>query len=391
MPFTLMKSAITRGRYVWYMPVGKHVCSVMLLSLITFPCLSQNIGNWTFNTTLTGTGGTNNTVSTADFSASIPSKVFHGSGEYYGENGWPSGALDPAAYIQFTISPNTGYQLDLTSVMLSIRRSTTGASGSGPTSWTLRSSLDGYTANLGSNSLTSSYGNFTVTLGSSFLNVYTPVSFRIYGFNTIVSGGGGLSRLVFDNISIQGIGEVLPVSITGVQALHNDDKNVSVKWQVTNVHEGSVFNVERSTNGSDFTTINRFRERETKSTGSYSFEDNQSPGNASAVYYRIKINEPTGWTYFSWLVKVDNKTTRQLLIDYTTIQGQLLVTSLQVPEKGRYTVSVLAMNGAVLQQRALDLEAGVHVFSFPLDALAHGTYVVRVGNNKSFSSKKFVW
>ena len=142
---------------------------------------------------------------------------------------------------------------------------------------------------------------------------------------------------------------------------------------------------------SDFTTISRFKEQETKSTGSYSFEDNHAPGYAPAVYYRIKINEPTGWTYFSWLVKVDNKTTQQLLIDYTTIQGQLLVTSLQVPEKGRFTVSVLALNGAVLQQRALDLEAGVHVLSFPLDVLAHGTYVVRLGNNSLVSSKKFVW
>jgi hypothetical protein len=207
----------------------------------------------------------------------------------------------------------------------------------------------------------------------------------------VTINSGGTSKLVVDSINIQGIGEVLPVSITGVQALHNDDKNVSVKWQVTNVHEGSVFNVERSTNGSDFTTINRFTEQETKSTGSYNFEDNQAPGNAPAVYYRIKINEPTGWTYFSWLVKVDNKTTQQLLIDYTTIQGKSLITSLQVPEKGRYTVSVLALNGAVLQQRALDLEAGVHVLSFPLAILAHGTYVVRLGNNRQVSSKKFVY
>jgi hypothetical protein len=392
MPLSLLKTAITHGRSLKYMPIGKYVCSVLLLSLITFPCLSQTIGYWTFNSTLAGAGsGAHNTLSTADFNSGIPTKSFNGGLEYVGQDGWPAGGINTGTYLQFSISPSTGYQLDLTSILLRVRRSNTGTpSGAGPTSWSLRSSIDGYASDITSNSLTHNYSNFSVALGSAFLNVYSTVTFRLYGYSVTINGGG-TSKLVVDSINIQGIGEVLPVSITGVQALHNDDKNVSVKWQVTNVHEGSVFNVERSTNGSDFTTINRFREQETKSTGSYSYEDNQAPGNAQAIYYRIKINEPTGWTYFSWLVKVDNKTTRQLLIDYTTINGQSLVTSLQVPEKGRYIVSVLAMNGAVLQQRALELEAGVHVLAFPLDALAHGTYVVRLSNNKAFSSKKFVW
>ena len=349
MPLALLKTAITRGRSLKYMPIGKHVCSVLLLSLLTFPCLSQTIGYWTFNSTLVGAGsGAHNTLSTADFNSGIPTKSFNGGLEYVGQDGWPAGGINTGTYLQFSISPSTGYQLDLTSILLRIRRSNTGTpSGAGPTSWSLRSSLDGYASDLASNNLTHNYSNFSVALGSAFLNVYSTVTFRLYGYSVTVNSGG-TSKLVVDSINIQGIGEVLPVSITGVQALHNDDKNVSVKWQVTNVHAGSVFNVERSTNGNDFTTINRFREQETKSTGSYSFEDNQAPGNAQAVYYRIKINEPTGWTYFSWLVKVDNKTTRQLLIDYTTIQGESLVTSLQAPEKGRYIVSVLALNGACL-------------------------------------------
>jgi hypothetical protein len=161
------------------MPIGKRVCSVLLQALIVFPCFSQTIGDWTFTGSTAGTGASHNTVSAADFSSAITTKVYHGASEYYGENGWPSGALDPTSYIQFTITPNTGYQLDLSSVVLRMRRSTTGSSGSGPLAWSLRSSLDGYTADLGSNSLTSSYSNFTVTLGSSFLNVYTPVTFRL--------------------------------------------------------------------------------------------------------------------------------------------------------------------------------------------------------------------
>lgn len=392
MPVPVLKTAITHGRPTRYMVIGKRVCSILLQAFIAFPCFSQTIGNWTFNNTLAGTGGTHNTVSTADFGASVPARAYNGGTEYFGENGWPAGAINNSMYLQFSISPNAGYQLDLTNIILTIRRSNTGSpAGSGPTSWSLRSSLDGYSTDIAANSLTHNYNNYTVTLGSSFINLYSTVTFRLYGYNTNVASGG-TSRLVVNNISIDGLGTVLPLSLTGIQASHSNDKNISVKWQVNNVHEGSVFNVERSLNGSDFTLLNSFTEKETRSTGSYNFEDSKVPANAPAVFYRIKIDEPTGWTYYSWLAKVNNKAANQLLIDYTTITGQSLVTALQVPEKGRYSVAVVGMNGAVLQQHALDLEAGVQVISLPLNALAHGTYVVRVVTaNSLFCNKKFAW
>ena len=367
------------------------ISSILLLAFVAVPCFSQNIGNWPFTNTTTGTSGTYNTVSVADFSAAIPTKAYNGGTVYYGEDGWPSGALDPTAYLQFTLSPNTGYQLDVTSVVLSMRRSTTGtAAGSGPTSWSLRSSLDGYTANLASNSLTTTLQNFTVTLNSSFLHLHTPLTFRLYGYNAVVTSGG-LSRVVLDNVSVQGVGAVLPLTFTGLQAFRNNDKMVSLKWQMSNVQEGDVFNVERSLNGTDFTTINQFTQNENQVTGSFQYEDKQAPGNAPAIYYRIKINEPSGWSYFSWLVKVDNNVTKQLLVNYATITGQSLLTSLQIPEKGSYTMAIVTMNGAVLQQHSLELDAGVHVITTPLQSISHGTYVVRLVGKEGINSKQFAF
>jgi hypothetical protein len=391
MPVPITQTAITGGRPAWSMSIGKYVCSLLLQAFIIIPCFSQAIGNWNFNGSTSGTGGTYNTVSIADFSAAVPTKAYNGGTVYFGEGGWPSGALDPSAYLEFTITPNTGYQLDMSSVVITMRRSTTGtAAGSGPTSWSLRSSVDGYTTDLGSNNVTTSIQNFTVTLGSSFLMRHTGVTFRLYGYNANVTTGG-LNRLVMDNVSINGIGSVLPLTFTGLQALRNNDKTISLKWQMSNILEGNVFNVERSLNGTDFTTINRFTQTDNQLTGAYQYNDNQAPGNAAAIYYRIKINEPSGWTYFSWLVKVNNNSAKQLLVNYANSTGQSLVTSLQVPEKGSYMISVVAMNGAVLQQQSLELDAGVHVITIPLQALSHGTYVVRLVGKEGVSSRKFVW
>lgn len=386
-----LKTTNIGGKPLWFKPNCKYLCSMLLQALIALPCLSQTIGNWTFTNTMIGTGGTHNTVSVANFSAAIPTKVFNSAGEYYGEDGWPTGAINTSAYIEFSISPNTGYQLDLSSISLRIRRSNTGTpQGSGPTSWSLRSSLDGFAANINSNSLVHTYNNYTVPLGSSFLNVYTTITFRLYGYNTTIASGG-LSRVVLDEISIQGIGEVLPVNLTGIQALRNNDKSISVKWQVNNVQEGTVFNILRSSNGIDFNPLNSFTENDYKLTNSYSYIDDHVSALSQKLYYRIRGTEPSGRTYLSPVVTIRNESATQALIDYTTIQGQSLITSLQVPEKGIYNISVISMNGAVLQQQSLNLEAGVHVITLPLNAITHGAHAIRLSNKRQLSSKKFVW
>lgn len=389
MPVPVLKTAITSGRPVRLFPIGKYVCSVLLYSLIVLPCLSQAIGTWTFNGVLTGTGGTYNTASAANFSAGIPTKAFNGN-EYYGENGWPTGALDPNAYLQFSITPNTGYQVDISSIVLRIRRSNTGTpSGSGPTSWALRSSIDGYAADIASNSLTHNYANFTVNPGSSFLNQYTTVTFRLYGYNMLINSGG-ISRVVVDSIAINGIGEVLPVSVTGIQAFRTSN-DVTVKWQMNNIQEGTKFNVQRSTNGIDYTTLNNITETEYKTTNAYNYLDNHVPVGSQLLYYRIQGALPSGRTFLTPIVKISSRAVTQALIDYTAIQGQSLLTALQAPEKGRYTLSIIGLNGAKLQQRSISLDAGVNIVTLPLNALAHGTYVVLLTNSKLADSRKFVW
>jgi hypothetical protein len=391
MPVPVPKTAITNGRPVRPFSIGKKVCGVLLHTLIVLPCLSQTIGNWTFTNTSAGTGGTYNTVSAADFSAAIPTRAFNSNSEYYGEGGWPAGALDVNSYLQFSLSPNTGYQLDLSSITIRFRRSNTGSpQGSGPTSWSLRSSIDGYSTDIYSNNLTHTHSDFTIPLGSAFHSQYTTITFRLYGYNVTINSGG-LSRVVMDNISVQGIGQVLPLSFTGIQALRNNEKAVTVKWQMNNVEEGTLFDVQRSLNGVDFTTLSSLTENEYKTSKAYNYLDNHAPGVSQPLYYRVQGKSPSGRTFLSPMVKISSKATTQALIDYTYIQVQSLLTALHIPEKGSYHLSIIGLNGAVVQQRPVDLDAGIHVVTLPLQALPHGTYVVRLANNKLVSSKKFVW
>lgn len=91
-------------------------------------------------------------------------------------------------FIQFAATPNSGFHLTATSLVFSWERSSTG-----PSSLTLRSSLDGFASDLGAitglgASLTT--GNTLSISGVS--NVAAATTFRLYGFggtNTLGTGG----------------------------------------------------------------------------------------------------------------------------------------------------------------------------------------------------------
>ena len=99
----------------------------------------------------------------------------------YNANSWDSAALDPTAYFTFTLTPNVSVDIDFVSFVY-----TGQASGTGPTSFAFRSSVDSFVASVGTPTATGA----TISLsGASFQNVTSPIEFRLYAFGASSSGG----------------------------------------------------------------------------------------------------------------------------------------------------------------------------------------------------------
>jgi hypothetical protein len=91
-------------------------------------------------------------------------------------------------YIQFIVTPSSGFQFTATSFQFYWDRSTTG-----PTSITLRSSLDGFANNLGTVTGLATGGTFalnTLTI-TGLANVSAATTFRLYGYGGTATGGTG--------------------------------------------------------------------------------------------------------------------------------------------------------------------------------------------------------
>lgn len=96
----------------------------------------------------------------------------------YNASGWSTGAIDLTDYFEFTMTPNSGFEINFVSFVY------TSTLSSGTPSFAFRSSVDGYTSNIGTPTSTGT----TISLsGSNYQNVNTAITFRIYVYGMPLS------------------------------------------------------------------------------------------------------------------------------------------------------------------------------------------------------------
>ncbi len=191
--------------------------SLFLWATATSGYAQTTLAQWNFETSTPApsTAASNITAQNAAFGSAVTSVTYvagNGGGRAYTGTGWNVAAVDPNKYMQVSLSPASSYTMSLAQLTFDEQRS-----GTGPTTWTLRSSLDNFSADLNttptSTTSPTSNGSFTtrvvsLSANSAFQNLSVPVTFRIYGYGA--SGSGGTWR--FDNITISGT--VAPLNAT---------------------------------------------------------------------------------------------------------------------------------------------------------------------------------
>ncbi|MFT3750357.1 MAG: hypothetical protein QM768_18725 [Agriterribacter sp.] len=358
---------------------------VLIFCLISLTGWSQTVGSWNFNNTLNGTAAANTTTSPASLSAAIPSGAYNGGTVYYGEDGWPTGAINTNMYLQFTVTPNAGYALNLTAVEMNIRRSTTGSpSGAGPRQWSLRSSVDGYAVDLGAGAIAlNTTPTITVSLGLAFQNLMTPVTFRLYGYD-VFNNPGGLNRFVYDNIAIKGL-MLLPIHFTALTGKSTAENNTSLYWSVDQYSTINYFEVERSDNGTSFFTSDKLYRQETTD---YTFTDSKTI-TGSFVWYRIKSTELNGTITYSDILKLQVQHNGVFTINKITTTGGQIIAQVNTSSNGAAKIILLTMDGKIIAQQNNSLVKGTQTIQFNHNNTP-GIQILTIMQNGQIISRQFV-
>lgn len=122
----------------------------------------------------------------------------------FNATGWATTSIDNAVsgndYMEFTITPNSGYQFNVSSIVFQIQRSVTGL-----TSVALRSSVDGYATNLDvTKNIVDNTSTQTITFTFAQANSSSSVTYRLYGFAEATTGTGGPGDGTGNDILVNG-------------------------------------------------------------------------------------------------------------------------------------------------------------------------------------------
>jgi hypothetical protein len=99
----------------------------------------------------------------------------------YNANNWNSAGIDLTKYFSFTLTPNSGYKINFTSLVYSSQ-----ASPSGPLNFGIRSSVDGFAANIAMPPVAGGTISFSDV---AFQNVNTAITFRVYAWGASQNTG----------------------------------------------------------------------------------------------------------------------------------------------------------------------------------------------------------
>jgi Secretion system C-terminal sorting domain len=190
-------------------------------------------------------------------------------------------------------------------------------------------------------------------------------------------------------------GCALPVSLISFSA-NKIVKNNSIIWSTASEQNNSGFNIERSTNGTDFENIGFVKSLSPSGNSSsrldYSFTDYNPIG--LKQYYRLKQTDFDGTSKYSAIVMVTREAPTELTLTkvYPNPSKESIYINAASPSRMNLQFLIADLNGRIVRKKQVFADIGNNGFDISVAELAPGTYILQAINaqNKIVASEKFI-
>jgi hypothetical protein len=197
-----------------------------------------------------------------------------------------------------------------------------------------------------------------------------------YSGGTLAQNGNGTNNTgIMVNMM-----SALPVKLVSFTAAKNKE-TVSLEWRTQNEQRISHYEIQRSANGADFTTIAKQNSKGDQLTGIYSFTDLQPLKTTS--YYRLLIVDNDAKQSYSKIVVITAGAISGIRISPSPASSSASL-QLNSSQAGFASIRILNMNGSIVAKQQSSIMAGNNSIAIEsVASLSNGVYNVEVFVNNS--------
>ena len=282
----------------------------------------------------------------------------------YNASQWTTAAvIDLNDYFEFTLTPNTGISIGFTSFVY-----TGQASASGPVNFAFRSSLDGYTTDIG----TATAAGTTIGLSAAaYQNIAAAITFRFYGWAATTSAG----TFSINDFSFNGVAGLLPITLEYFNGTKQGSSNM-LTWKLDCSNSlKAIMDIERSKEGSIFNTIKHITANALTCLQPFEYADKDPlPG---YNYYRLKMMDADGKiTYSNKVVLLNARDGLDITIAFPNLVKNNVLLQITAAQKMQLAIVITDCTGRTVQKRSCSLVTGCNKVELDLSKLAAGIYQV---------------
>jgi glycosidase len=179
---------------------------------------------------------------------------------------------------------------------------------------------------------------------------------------------------------------VLPINLASFIAEKTGKQTVLLKWTTTNEMNNQYFEIQRSNNGINFTTIGKVNaQNNTSAIKQYSFTDTKA---ANINYYRLKQVDKDGQAHYSSAIKIsfDGNVHWQLYPNPANANTALYM----LDDVAGLQITLTDISGKTLYRNTINNTFTGQKIILPISNLAKGMYLLKVQSSKGSSTEKII-
>lgn len=214
-----------------------------------------------------------------------------------------------------------------------------------------------------------------------------PTNLVFYASGNAANGNGNNGGGDYPYNTSQSVmtGSSLAVNFLSFQTTPQSNGNILLQWQVADENQTNYYEIERSTDGKEFTTI--ATQSVDNQSNIYEYTDRVTIKNKT-FYYRIKEVAADGKTQLSTIqtARVETAVATVLVYPNPAIAGENV--QVEIPTNFTGQLQVINLQGQVITTQNVDKDATI--IDLNTMDLANGIYSILLSNTNEFYQQKLV-